>query len=233
MVGLDAYLSVTYTTGDYSFVPKDSAIEALKSATSKTFTLTVSDGSTTINQTLKLSITQPKTLITETNDNDTLTGTANNDKFNGLAGNDSISGLNGNDTLQGGTGNDILSGGKDNDVLIGGAGTDKLTGGAGSDSFDFNSITETIIGKTHDSITDFSHSQSDKVDLKDIDANLKVAGDQASKFIGKSAFDGKAGEIRYVNGVLSGDINLDKTSDFDIAITVVGSTNLVTDDFIL
>jgi Ca2+-binding RTX toxin-like protein len=77
----------------------------------------------------------------------------------GRGGNDNITGSSYNDALVGGTGNDTLKGGSGNDVLIGGKGNDTLTGGSGADVFVFSP------GDGHDTITDFSHSQSDKIDL--------------------------------------------------------------------
>ena len=143
--------------------------------------------------------------------------------INGKEGNDELHGGKGDDRLFGGNGNDALYGEAGNDILTGGAGTDKLTGGLGSDIFDFNAISESVIGKTHDVIIDFAHTQADKIDLKGIDANLKFSGDQAFKFLGSNAFDGNAGEIQYLNSILSGDINGDKVADFEVAVTLVGT----------
>ncbi|MEH2072511.1 MAG: hypothetical protein V7K47_30910 [Nostoc sp.] len=96
--------------------------------------------------------------VTFLNDlNNNIAGFDSADVINGQGGNDSIDGLSGNDSLRGGTGND---------TLIGGAGDDLLTGGGGVDSFlyntnaDFNSATIGI-----DTITDFNHSQNDKIVL--------------------------------------------------------------------
>ena len=134
-------------------------------------------------------------------------------------------------TLNGGAGNDIILGGAGNDILTGGNGTDKLTGGAGSDTFDFNALLESIKGTTRDSITDFTHSQADKIDLAGIDANSKLGGDQGFTYIGIKAFTGVAGQLDYLNGILAGDTNGDKVADFEIAIT--GCTSLVSADFVL
>ena len=165
--------------------------------------------------------------------NDVITGSDNNNQLEGAAGNDTLNGGTGNDTLNGGTGNDSLVAGNGNDIVFGGAGLDILSGGIGADSFDFNAIAESAIGKSHDIIKDFTHSQADKIDLIGIDANSKVTGDQAFSYLGSKAFDGKAGEIHYISGVLSGDINGDKVADFEIAITLVGTTSLVVGDFVL
>jgi VCBS repeat-containing protein len=76
------------------------------------------------------------------------------------SGNDVLVGGAGKDKLNGGAGNDTLLGGSGNDTLNGGAGNDKLTGGAGADVFVF----EPEIN-AHDTITDFSHDEHDKIDL--------------------------------------------------------------------
>ncbi|WLH90732.1 type I secretion C-terminal target domain-containing protein [Pseudomonas sp. FP453] len=89
------------------------------------------------------------------------------DTLLGGAGNDILFGQGGNDTLNGGAGNDILVGGKGNDIL---------TGGAGADTFVWlKGDTNTSGG--FDRITDFKHSEGDKLDLSDLlqgntDSNL-------------------------------------------------------------
>ncbi|MEH2045692.1 hypothetical protein [Nostoc sp.] len=77
--------------------------------------------------------------LTGTPNADVVTGTARNNIINGLAG---------------------------NDILIGGAGNDTLIGGAGADRFLYNTnapFALTAIGV--DTISDFKHSQADKIVL--------------------------------------------------------------------
>jgi serralysin len=91
-----------------------------------------------------------------------------------------------------------------------------------------------------DHILDFT-SNVDKIDLHLIDANTNVSGDQAFTFIGASAFDGHAGELRAVDSGLGyynveGDVNGDGIADFTIHVTM-GTTGpslhpLVGTDFI-
>ena len=138
-----------------------------------------------------------------------------------------------NNTLTGNVAANTLIGGAGNDTLTGGKGTDKLTGGAGTDRFDFNALIESVKGTARDSITDFTHSQADKIDLSGIDANSKVGRDQGFSYIGAKAFTGVAGQLDYLNGILAGDTNGDKVADFEIAITLVGGTPLVSTDFVL
>jgi Ca2+-binding RTX toxin-like protein len=102
--------------------------------------------------------------------------------------------LTGNDAaniLRGLDGNDIISGGGGNDLLDGGLGQDILTGGAGADTFLFATLADSTVAKP-DLITDLQNI--DFIDLRQIDANSLVAGDQAFNIV--SAFGHKAGELQ-------------------------------------
>ena len=143
---------------------------------------------------------------------DTLTGDENANGLSGLAG------------------NDVLNGRGGNDQLVGGAGADVLTGGAGVDTFYFTATTDSSATTGRDTITDFV-SKTDKIDLKSIDANTKLSGDQAFSYIGSAAFTKVAGQLHFVNGVLEGDINGDRVADFQIIVQNVSA--FATGDFIL
>ncbi|HBC24972.1 MAG TPA: hypothetical protein DC052_15930, partial [Pseudomonas sp.] len=108
-----------------------------------TLTLEVSDGA----------LSTAKTIIGGSGDS-TLSGDAGNDFISGGGGNDRLHGMTGDDTLLGGTGNDILIGGAGDDILIGGLGADTFVWQNGD------------IG--HDSIKDFSASEGDRIDLRDL-----------------------------------------------------------------
>lgn len=103
--------------------------------------------------------------------------------------------------------------------------------------FDFNSRTET--GKTsttRDKISDFSHSQHDKIDLRGIDSITSKAGDQNFKFLGVKGFTKHAGELHYkfegsARTIVEGDVTGDGRADFQIELT--GHKVLVSGDFIL
>jgi Ca2+-binding RTX toxin-like protein len=123
------------------------------------------------------------------------------------------------DVLMGGAGADTLIGGAGNDTLVGGAGADHLTGGVGADSFRFDSAADA----TGDVVTDFNAAQGDKLDLRLIDANAGLAGDQAFAFIGSTGFGSVAGELRFAAGVLEGDVDGDGAADFQIQINGVAS----------
>ena len=136
----------------------------------------------------------------------------------------------GNDTVTGSSANDTILAGDGDDQLTGGLGADLLTGGRGNDSFIFRSINEIGIGNTKDTILDFTNNQ-DLINLKNIDANTLITGDQAFTYIATGIFTGVASQLRFSEGILSGDINGDKVSDFELAIT--GVTFLVSTNFVL
>lgn len=116
------------------------------------------------------------------NGSDTLIGDAGNDRIVGGSGADDIFGGTGSDRLFGGAGADVIVGGAGNDVIGGGAGSDSVSGGAGADTFEFRSLGQ-IRGTDFDFITDFSHSQGDKIDVHFIDADPGTPGDQAFTFV--------------------------------------------------
>jgi Ca2+-binding RTX toxin-like protein len=151
--------------------------------------------------------------------------------------NNVITGGPGKDLLRGGAGNDTLTGGSGNDKLSGGAGADTLTGGLGADKFVFSSTSDFPTGSLHDTITDFSHAQGDQIDLSALDANTKVAGNQAFTYLGTAAFTHHAGELRaYYDAtndqtIVSGDWNGDGVADFNIYVQHVHS--LLGTDFVL
>ncbi len=169
-----------------------------------------------------------KTLI-GTSSADTLTGTAGSDTLYGRKGNDKLYGLAGNDQLHGEAGNDQLYGGDGSDIIIGGAGKDSLSGGAGADIFVFEHLGDSP-PRNRDTVADFV-SGLDLIDLRAIDANTGIAGDQSFSFLGSSAFTGHAGQLRFASGVLYADVNGDRAADLEIALS--GVTSLKNTDFYL
>lgn len=105
-----------------------------------------------------------------------LNGGAGDDRLDGGAGEDTLNGGAGNDRLIGGHGKDKLFGGDGNDILEGGAAADTLTGGAGADTFLYTAVSNSA-PTTPDRILDLA--AGDFIDLSRIDANTRVAGDQA------------------------------------------------------
>ncbi len=152
-----------------------------------------------------------------------LTGSAYGDTLTGSSAANVLTGLAGDDSLVGGVGAD---------TLVGGAGDDTLSGGLSADHFVFADV---VGGAGVDTIIDFSHAQSDKIDLSGVDANTTLGGDQGFVFIGASAFHDVAGELRFVvsgsNTTVMGDTNGDGVADFTLNLT--GVTTLVSGDFLL
>lgn len=159
-----------------------------------------------------------------------LSGTANlNGTGNGLAnrldgntGANRLNGGEGNDSLYGGVGNDTLIGGAGADMLDGGAGADRLEGGVAADRFYFRSAVEA----NGDVIIDFNGAEWDRIDLRAIDANPMLAGDQAFAWSGGASFAGVAGQLRFDAGMLQGDINGDFIADFQIELIGLASLSL-------
>jgi Ca2+-binding RTX toxin-like protein len=138
--------------------------------------------------------------------------------------------------LSGGAGRDTLIGGLGNDTLDGGAGGDVLTGGAGVDRFVFGSLTDStpqLSGR--DVITDFSRLDKEKIDLRLIDANPFLEGDQAFTFI-TGDFTGAVGELSVASFPGQHRVRMDLDGDGveDMAITVMsGIRSMVATDFFL
>ncbi|MBC7477075.1 MAG: hypothetical protein H7317_03155 [Pseudorhodobacter sp.] len=135
------------------------------------------------------------------------------------------------------------SGASGNDTLLGGYGRDTMTGGVGADHFAFTAAGQT--GKdaaTRDLIVDFSRAELDRIDLSAIDADGNfVNGKTAFHFIGNVAFQGMAGELRFLKfnrvgtandaTVVAGDTNGDGIADFQIGLS--GLHTLIGADFTL
>jgi Ca2+-binding RTX toxin-like protein len=124
-------------------------------------------------------------------------GFSGNDNLVGSKGAETILSDYGNDSLRGLQGNDQLAGGSGNDALTGGAGRDLMIGGKGRDRFIFDDRHTGASARKADVILDFSGQLGDRINLKAIDANVRVKGDQAFKFIGEKDAFTKAGQVRY------------------------------------
>ena len=163
----------------------------------------------------------------------TQTGTENGDMLFGSRGNDVLNGLGGWDTLLGGIGDDTINGGAGGDDIFGGAGRDVMTGGTGCDAFIYQTESDSPFGSAHDVIADFMPG-IDWIDLRRVDANTALSGNQAFSWIGASNFTG-AGQLRYVqaNGVTTiyGNTDADSTPEFQIELT--GALTLHSWEFIL
>jgi Ca2+-binding RTX toxin-like protein len=133
----------------------------------------------------------------------------------------------GNDIINGGAGADQLFGDSGVDIINGGAGQDVLTGGGSGDRFVFSSAADSAIG-FDDSITDFHHTEKDRIDLSGVYSGT-------FSFIGSSAFSGHAGELAfssYASGIIvAGDIDGDGHADFEIKL--IGASAIEFGDFFL
>ncbi|WP_085741056.1 MULTISPECIES: matrixin family metalloprotease [unclassified Pseudomonas] len=129
---------------------------------------------------------------------------------------------NGNFNAIGNSLNNTLTGNASNNILNGGAGADTLIGGGGADTFVFGAVNEMGLGNNRDVITDFSSQQGDKIDLTHFDANLLTAGINGFTFIGANDFTG-AGQLRFVDHILSGNVSGNAGADFEIQLVGVNS----------
>jgi serralysin len=167
----------------------------------------------------------------------------------GMTGNISIAfgamienavGGSGDDSITGNSGRNRLSGGGGADRIAGGEGSDWLLGEDGADIFVFTSISDSVLpsvtgdGKkiASDYIGDFTPGV-DRIDLSAIDAIPATAADDAFTFIGTSAFQGVAGQLRFevIHGQLwlYGDIDGNAVPDFSIAMraATIGAGDLI------
>ncbi len=146
----------------------------------------VQTGSSAANYKLKLedTITEAKDagtdtvqlrgIFTDPNKAITLTLGSNLENLNASATGSTKLNLTGNalnNTLTGNDADNILDGGKGDDILIGGLGNDTLKGGLGADAFKWSLDdvgTAGDISRSTDTITDFSITQGDQLDLRDL-----------------------------------------------------------------
>ena len=165
----------------------------------------------------------------------TVIGNAGANILSGLDGHDGLFGLGGKDRLLGGFGNDVVNGGAGGDVLVGGRGADDIyTGGADGvrDLVQYSSLRDSgVTSSTRDDVFQFVRSQ-DKIDLRLIDANLSVAGNQ--KFHVVSAFTGDTGEVRVVHSGAHTILQIDGDRDAAIDMTIrVLNVHLSASDLLL
>lgn len=121
--------------------------------------------------------------------NDTLYGSYGRDRLDGGDGDDVLNGGLGSgpsDTLLGGAGNDRVFGSGGDDVIDGGFGADDLRGSSGADRFVFDEGHSGTGGLGRDTLVSASYADGDRVDLRSIDANTALAGDQAFTFMGST-----------------------------------------------
>jgi Ca2+-binding RTX toxin-like protein len=142
-------------------------------------------------------------------------------------------------SLTGSARDDQIFGNAGADILTGGRGSDFFQGGDDADRFRFTNIKDSTKGAP-DQISDFEHFENDRIDLRAIDANTHLAGNQNFHFIGAKKFHHKEGEVHFVpkNGGtfvwVEGDVNGDGRADFRISVgNGISLASLAKDDFIL
>lgn len=185
--------------------------------------------------------------------NDSLSGSGKSDIVFGKAGDDIVLGLAGNDYLIGGAGRDILFGGRDDDKLAGGTGADKLHGGKGADVLVGGHGADRLFAGLDDDQDlmvygskaelmatdqifqfDFKGHASevvwDRIDLRSVDADRQIGGDQAFRFVDSFAAAGAGepdGQLRVVDHGsdvnVEIDFNGDNAADALIVVRDIGS----------
>lgn len=145
----------------------------------------------------------------------------------GGGGRDSLIGNSRANVLSGGGAADKLNGMDGNDTLIGGTGRDVLIGGGGADVFVFSSVADSRPLAGADVIRDFQRG-ADRIDLRQIDADPTVAGNQALAF--RSGPGGvwlrpDAGAV-----IVAADVTGDGIADLEIR--VLGQQVLTASDFV-
>lgn len=131
----------------------------------------------------------------------------------------------------GGAGNDFIIGNDQGNVLRGNGGADTLTGNGGADIFMFTTVNDSRSG-ARDTITDFAVGV-DKIDLRLLDANITLAGNQDFGFGGQNAAT-LAHSVTFsfvdANTVIFADVNGDTVADVEIML--IGQKQLTAGDFL-
>jgi Ca2+-binding RTX toxin-like protein len=133
------------------------------------------------------------------NGEDILVGGAGDDSIDGEQDDDVLRGNSGNDVLVGKDGDDTLYGGDGDDVLRGGLGKDYLNGGTGEDTFvfaienpsAFSPRLPSLAGSATviDGMEGVGLAGGDLIDLRGIDADAGVSGDQSFTFLGVQTYE--------------------------------------------
>jgi Ca2+-binding RTX toxin-like protein len=164
----------------------------------------------------------------------------------GDAGNDRLEAGVDNDTVYGGDGNDVVSGDDGHDTVFGGAGADRvraygaddLFGGEGNDLFVIRDLTDSNPTSGVATIRDFdAPGGNDRIELRLVDADTSLAGDQNFRFNPGGAAITGAGQVRFVDeggGAGRVEANVDADLTPDIVIRFVDLPHILTaNDFVL
>ncbi|HRA81997.1 MAG TPA: type I secretion C-terminal target domain-containing protein, partial [Thauera sp.] len=195
--------------GNLVFLPPAAFAGTISLGVSAIATESANGDAAVTQQTVTLTIDQSDSTFTQSGEaGQTINGTAGDDLIRGYAGNDTINAGAGddlvyggadNDTVRGGTGNDWLYGGQGadtlygeagNDVVIGGAGNDVLYGGAGADVFKWSLGDQgSTAAPAVDVVKDFTPSQGDVLDLRDLLIGEAHQGLEAGNLADYLSFD--------------------------------------------
>jgi Ca2+-binding RTX toxin-like protein len=164
--------------------------------------------------------------------------TSSSKTISGTDGRNELYGTSAAETILGRGATDVINAGSGNDILDGGAGKDWLVGQGGNDIFVFSSVADIGRGSTRDVISAWGEGLNgrghDMIDLRSIDADIGISGNQAFRWLGTGGFTGKAGELRTffdgTNTIVEGTVNADRVADFQIQIS--GKIALATADFL-
>ena len=138
-------------------------------------------------------------------------------------------------SLFGGGGEDTLRGGNGNDHIRGGADADSLFGNSGKDQFIYRHLAD-LTALNEDQIVDFTHGL-DKINVRAIDADNTVAGNQAFDFLVAEGDDfTHAGQLRFTH-VAGNDTLIEASTDNDaeaeLSILLKVNVDMTAVDFIL
>lgn len=136
-------------------------------------------------------------------------------------GDDLLRGRKANDLLIGGDGDDRLVGRGGNDVLIGGPGGDRMRGGPGADAFVWRP--GDLRGRPVDRIDDFNGSKGDRLAITALLDGDNPFANKGWRFIGGDGFSGRARELRFSGGLLSGDLNGNGSADLRVQLEGLNS----------
>lgn len=159
---------------------------------------------------------------------------ANGKGFGGDAEGDRLSGI---ENALGSLYDDFIFGNNGANALQGFRGADNFIGGGGADRFVYLSADDSSAfgTPTPDIISDFSHAQGDRIDLRGVDANEQVDGNQAFRFIGQNEFTA-TGQVRFFHedGATFVEANTTDTHPgADMLIKVESLLSLQAGDFLL
>jgi VCBS repeat-containing protein len=180
---------------------------------------------------------------------DTITGGGGNDILYGQTGNDTVSGEGDNDTIYGGSGSDTIVGGGGIDNLYGGSGNDTITGSGAADTIVGGYGADTLTGNTGgvgaadtfvyldqkdtgDTITDFSHSEGDKIDLQALGATAFV-GDLGGDPNAPASLAAHSVGYASSGGITTVYVDTDGVAGADLEIHLSNGAIPVASDFIL